>query len=141
MVKSVRRKFMSFTKKDFSIDFNMKKTIVLGATPDSSRFAFKAAHMLVRYGHEMIPVGIKRGEVAGSKILNDQPIINDVDTIALYLGPHNQPAVYEYILKLKPKRIIFNPGTENDELIDLAKENDIDPVMGCTLVMLSAGTF
>jgi uncharacterized protein len=119
----------------------MKKTVVLGATPDTSRFAYKAANMLVNYGHEMVPVGIKKGEVAGQKILNGQPDIEHVDTVALYVGPRNQTDLYEYILRLKPKRIIFNPGTENDELISLAKRNNIEPVLGCTLVMLSVGTY
>ncbi|HEY8400403.1 MAG TPA: CoA-binding protein, partial [Cytophagaceae bacterium] len=62
-------------------------------------------------------------------------------TIALYVGPRNQPPLYDYILRLKPKRIIFNPGTENDELIALAKENNIQAIEGCTLVMLSVGTY
>jgi predicted CoA-binding protein len=97
--------------------------------------------MLVNYGHEMIPVGIKKGEVAGQKILNGQPHIEHVDTVALYIGPQNQTSLYDYILKLKPRRIIFNPGTENDELIALAKNNNIEPVLGCTLVMLSVGTY
>jgi predicted CoA-binding protein len=119
----------------------MKKTVVLGASPDSSRFAYKAANMLVDYGHEMIPVGIKKGEVAGQKILNGQPHIEDVDTVALYIGARNQTELYDYILRLKPKRIIFNPGTENDELISLAKNNNIEPILGCTLVMLSVGTY
>ncbi|MFN3405875.1 MAG: CoA-binding protein [Cytophagaceae bacterium] len=118
-----------------------KKTIVLGATPDSSRFAYKAANMLVKYGHEMVPVGIKKGQVAGVTILNGQPDVPEVDTIALYVGPQNQVNLYDYIIKLKPKRIIFNPGTENDELIDMAKKNNIEPVMGCTLVMLSVGSY
>jgi uncharacterized protein len=119
----------------------MKKTVVLGATPDPSRFAYKAANMLVNYGHEMIPVGLKKGEVAGQKILNGQPDIEGVDTVALYIGARNQTGLYDYILKLKPKRIIFNPGTENDELIYLAKKNNIEPILGCTLVMLSVGTY
>ena len=119
----------------------MKKTVVLGASPDSSRFSYKAAHMLVDYGHEMVPVGIKKGEVAGQTILNDNPQIDHVDTVALYVGPKNQVDLYDYILKLKPKRIIFNPGTENDELISMAKNNNIEPVLGCTLVMLSVGTY
>lgn len=119
----------------------MKKTVILGATPDATRFAYKAAHMLVRYGHEIVPVGIKKGEVAGKAIINDRSFIPDVDTVALYVGPRNQIDLYEYIIGLKPKRIIFNPGTENDELISLAQKNNIEPVLGCTLVMLSAKTY
>ena len=97
--------------------------------------------MLVNYGHEMVPVGIKKGEVAGQKILNGQPHIEGVDTVALYVGARHQIELYDYILRLKPKRIIFNPGTENDELISLAKKNHIEPILGCTLVMLSVGTY
>lgn len=119
----------------------MKKTVVLGATPDSSRFAYKAANMLTRYGHEIVPVGIKKGEVAGQKIHNDQPIVEDVDTVTLYVGTQNLPSLFDYILKLSPKRIIFNPGTEHPDLIKMAKEKGIEPVVGCTLVMLSADTY
>lgn len=118
-----------------------KKTVVLGATPDPSRFAYKAANMLTEYGHEVVPVGIKKGTVAGKEILNGKPEIDNVDTIALYVGPQNQSNLYDYILSLKPKRIIFNPGTENDELISMAEQHHIEPVLGCTLVMLSVGNY
>lgn len=120
---------------------DMKKTVVLGATPDPSRFAFKASRMLLEYGHEIVPVGIKKGEISGITIRNDQPPIEDVDTITMYIGTRNQPPLYDYILSLKPKRIIFNPGTENDDLIAMAKKNNIEPVIGCTLVMLSVGSY
>ncbi len=119
----------------------MKKTVILGATPDTSRFAYKAAKMLLEYGHEIVPVGIKKGEVFGQPIHNDQPLVDEVDTVTLYVGPQNQTSLYNYIISLKPKRIIFNPGTENDELIGMAKNNNIEPVIGCTLVMLSVGTY
>lgn len=119
----------------------MKKTVVLGATPDPSRYAYKAARMLQEYGHEFVPVGIKKGEVFGKPIHNDMPFIEDVDTVTLYVGPQNQTSLYDYILSLKPKRIIFNPGTENDELIEKAVKNNIEPVIGCTLVMLSVGNY
>lgn len=118
-----------------------KKTLVLGATPDPSRFAYKAANMLTEYGHEIVPVGIKKGTVAGKEILNGKPAIEGVDTVALYVGPQNQSSLYDYIIGLKPKRIIFNPGTENDELISMAEQHNIEPVLGCTLVMLSVGNY
>ena len=120
---------------------DMKKTVVLGATPDPSRFAYKAAKMLLEYGHEIVPVGIKKGELFGHTIINDHSPIEDVDTITLYVGPKNQETLLDYIIDLKPKRIIFNPGTENDELIRIAKSRNIEPVIGCTLVMLSVGTY
>lgn len=118
-----------------------KKTIVLGATPDPTRFAYKAAHMLNRYGHDIIPVGMKKGEVAGKAIENNNPAISDVDTITLYVGTRNLPPLFDYIIGLKPKRIIFNPGTENDDLIRMAEERGIEAVLGCTLVMLSVGSY
>lgn len=119
----------------------MKKTLVLGATPNPGRYAYLAMHALVRHGHEAIPVGIRAGEVAGLPILIGQPEVADVDTVTLYVGPQRQPQYYDYLLALQPKRIIFNPGTENDELVDLAEAQGIETVQGCTLVMLSIGGY
>lgn len=120
-----------------------KKTVVIGASPNPSRFAFVASKMLNDYSHEFVPVGIKKGEIAGQPILDlrNKPEIEDVDTVTLYLGPQNQPEWYDYILSLKPKRIIFNPGTENRELMNMAKDQDIEVDMACTLVMLRSGQY
>lgn len=119
----------------------MKKTVVLGASPNPGRYSHMATERLLRYGHEVVPVGIRKGEIGGLSIHTDKPPISDVDTITLYVGPDNQPSWYEYILSLKPKRIIFNPGTENPELIQLAREAGIEPAIACTLVMLGTGTY
>lgn len=119
----------------------MKKTLILGATTNPSRYANLAAHRLVSNGHKIINVGIKSGEVAGIPIEKAGVIHSDVDTITLYLGPERQPEYYDYILKTKPKRIIFNPGTENEELESLAKSRGIIPVEACTLVLLSTGEY
>lgn len=119
----------------------MKKTLVLGATPNPDRYAYLATVKLRSYGHEVVPVGIKKGMIGGLEILNGRPVPEDIDTVTLYLGPERQREYYEYILSLKPKRIIFNPGTENDELADLAKANGIETVEACTLVMLSIGNY
>jgi predicted CoA-binding protein len=119
----------------------MKRTLVLGATPDSSRYAYLASNKLVRLGHEIINVGIKKGEVAGVPIEKPEAIHPDVDTITLYVGPHNQTSLYEYILNTNPKRIIFNPGTENPELEAKAREKGIETLEACTLVMLSTGQY
>ena len=120
-----------------------KKTVVIGASNNPARYAYMAANMLTDYGHEMVPVGIKKGEVAGENILDlrQLPDVEQVDTVTLYLGPHNQPEWYDYILGLNPKRIIFNPGTENTELTKKASAKGIETVYGCTLVMLRAGTY
>src|SRR5690606_174683 len=103
-----------------------------------SRYAFLAAKMLSEYQHEFIPVSIKTGEVLGHEILDlrKKPPIKDVDTVTLYIGPQNQPEWYDYIISLKPKRIIFNPGTENSEFENLAEQNGIEALHACTLVML-----
>lgn len=118
-----------------------KKTLVLGATPDSSRYAYLASNRLVSHGHNIVNVGIKTGEVAGVPIEKPETIHDDIDTITLYIGPQNQPPLYDYILKTHPKRIIFNPGTENSELRKMANDNGIETEYACTLVMLSIGDY
>lgn len=121
----------------------MKKTLVVGATANTSRYAFLAARMLNEYGHEFVPIGIKKETVLGKEILNlrEKPPIDNIDTITLYIGPQNQPEWYGYLLSLKPKRIIFNPGTENDEFEKMAEAKNVEVVEGCTLVMLRSNQF
>ncbi len=119
----------------------MKKTLILGATPDSSRYANLAANRLVGRGHTIVNVGIKTGEVAGVPIEKPEAIHNDIDTVTLYVGPQNQPPLYNYILDTNPKRIIFNPGTENSELKRMAEEKGIETEYACTLVLLSIGQY
>jgi predicted CoA-binding protein len=121
----------------------VKRTVIVGATPNSSRYAYLAAELLTDFDHEIVPIGIKKGEVMGQQILNirEKPVITDVDTIALYIGPQHQPEWYEYLLSLKPKRIIFNPGTENNEFEQLAEKNGIQVIEGCTLVMLRTSQY
>ena len=118
-----------------------KKTLILGATPDTTRYANLAANRLVRSGHTVVNVGIKSGEAAGIEIEKPEAIHSDIDTITLYIGPQNQPPFYDYILATNPKRIIFNPGTENSELKKLARKKGIETLSACTLVMLSTGEF
>ena len=118
-----------------------KKTVVLGATTNPSRYAYLATKRLQQYGIEVVPVGIREGEIGGIPILLGQPAIEEVDTITLYLNPFRQEMYYEYILSLKPKRIIFNPGTENATLVKMAKERGIQAEIACTLVLLSLGTY
>ena len=121
----------------------MKKTVIIGATTDRSRYAYLAASMLTSYHHEIVPIGIKKGEVFGTQILDiyEKPEVKDVDTVTLYIGPQRQPEWYDYILSLKPKRIIFNPGTENETFEKLAEEKGVEVVEGCTLVMLRSNQF
>jgi predicted CoA-binding protein len=119
----------------------MKSTLIIGATPNPSRYAYKAANMLTSKGHQIVNVGIKAGEVAGVKIEDAREIHTDVDTITLYVGPSTQNSYYDYILKTNPRRVIFNPGTENVELEELLTKNGIEPVEACTLVLLATGQY
>ena len=118
-----------------------KPTIVIGASPNTDRYSFKATMSLQNHKHTVYPLGIKKGIINGLTIINDKPIIENIDTITLYIGPDNQPEWYDYILSLKPKRIIFNPGTENTELIKLANDNGIETEIACTLVLLSINQY
>lgn len=119
----------------------MKKTIVLGATPNPARFAYLATLRLAQHGHEVIPVGILQGAIGGREIQNGMPMVEGVDTITLYLQAGRQKEYYDYILSLKPKRIIFNPGAENPELVQMAEAAGIETLEACTLVMLSIGNY
>ncbi len=119
----------------------MKKTLVLGATTNPERYAYRAVQRLLQHGHEVVPVGIRSGEIEGIPIQQGMPAVTELDTISLYVGPDHQKAYYDYLLSLQPKRIIFNPGTENPELEARAQQQNIEVVVGCTLVMLSIGVY
>ena len=118
-----------------------KKTVVLGASENPSRYSYLAVHRLRAHDHPVVAIGKKAGHVADVDISKEHLQEKDVDTVTLYLNPRNQVQYYDYILNLHPRRIIFNPGTENDELIQKARENNIKPVIACTLVMLSTGQY
>lgn len=122
-------------------DKKMKKTVVIGASENPEKYGYKATVALERRGFEAVPVGLKTGKINDTVILEGKPEIADVDTVTLYVGPRNQPEWYDYIIGLKPKRVIFNPGTENPEFEKLLEKNNIEPVIACTLVMLSVGNY
>lgn len=121
----------------------MKKTVIVGATTNTGRYAYLAASMLKEYGHPIVPVGIKKGTVLDEPILDirTKPEVKDVDTITLYIGPQHQPEWYDYLIGLKPKRIIFNPGTENPTFQKLAEDDGIEALEACTLVLLRTNQF
>ena len=120
-----------------------RKTVIIGATPNPSRYAYLAARMLIGGGHEIVPVGIKSGDVFGVEILNirKKPEIKDIDTITLYIGPRHQPEWYDYIIGLNAKRVIFNPGTENSEFEKRIAESGVEALEACTMVMLRTGQY
>lgn len=118
-----------------------KKTLVLGASDNPSRYSYLAINSLRKHGHPVVAIGKKTGQVADVPIGKEQEQQEDIDTVTLYLNPMNQQQYYDYILSLKPRRIIFNPGTENDDLYEKAKQQGIQPLEACTLVMLSTGQY
>ncbi len=118
------------------------KTLVLGASPNPIRYSYSAVEQLRWKGHEVIAVGSRKGRIEDVDILTEWPAtIDDLDTITLYLGPANQIPVYDRILGYHPRRIIFNPGTENPELMRMASAAGIEVIRACTLVMLAIGNY
>lgn len=117
------------------------KTLIIGASTNPERYAFKAANSLLAHGHEIVLVGQKEGEIKGQNINTNYPNFEDIDTVTMYVGPKNQPALYDYILKQNPRRIIFNPGTENPEFEAMAHAKGIETEEACTLVLLSIGQY
>ncbi len=118
-----------------------KKTVVLGASPNPARYSFKAVKSLLRFGHETIAVGFRPGVIYDKFIQLGTPEIKEVHTIALYIGIDRQTEFHDYIISLKPKRVIFNPGTFNEAFMQELRGLDIEVIDGCTLVMLDSGEF
>ena len=118
-----------------------KYTVVIGASENTERYSNKAIRMLLKYNHPIFAIGNKVGKVENVEIETEKKIVKNVDTVTLYLNEKHQVEYYDYILSLHPKRIIFNPGTENEVLEKLAKENSIEAMEACTLVLLSTGQY
>ena len=119
----------------------MKKTVVIGASPKEARYSNLAVRRLKNHGHEVVAVGLREGEIDGIPVHKDKPPVGDVDTVTLYLNADHQKLYYDYILSLHPRRIIFNPGAENDELASMAESKGIKTMEACTLVMLATGQY
>lgn len=118
-----------------------KKTLVLGASDNPSRYSYLAIQRLRGHGYPVVAVGRKNTQVGDVMVGKEKKAFDNIDTVTLYLNPANQREYYDYILSLHPKRIIFNPGAENDELAQLAKDKGIQPIEACTLVMLSTNQY
>ena len=119
----------------------LKKTLVLGASPNPSRYSNLAIQRLRNLKHTVVGIGKRQGKVADIDINIDHPNIEGIDTVTLYLNATNQKEYYDYIFSLHPNRIIFNPGAENDELTRLANQKGIQTLEACTLVLLSTGQY
>jgi hypothetical protein len=119
----------------------MKKTVVIGASENTERYSNRVTRMLHRQNIPVVAIGLRAGEIDGVKIQTGFPKIEDVDTITLYVGPAHQPQYYDYLLGLKPERIIFNPGTENPEFEEKVRKAGIEVLEACTLTMLTVGNY
>lgn len=113
----------------------------MGASENPGRYAHRAAKSLLRYGHDIDLIGLRTGEIDGRPIQTGTPNLHGIDTVTLYVGPQNQSAYYDYIKRLKPRRVIFNPGAENPAFAHELTQAGIEPIEGCTLVMLSVGAY
>lgn len=118
-----------------------KKTLVLGASLNPQRYSNKAIKALLSKGHSVEALGKKEGSVDGINVFTSPKPLKDIHTVTLYLNPNNQKDYYNYIISLNPKRIVFNPGAENPEFAKIASSRGIEPIYGCTLVMLSVGKY
>ena len=116
------------------------KTLVLGASTNPSRYSYKAIRLLRSYKHEVLAVGLNGGRVDDVEISSQWPT-EHFDTLTMYLSAPHQKDYYPLILNAKPRRIIFNPGAENDELKKLAEQNGIKTEEACTLVLLNTGQY
>ncbi len=117
------------------------KTLVIGASTNPSRFSYLAIKKLVAHKIDVVAIGNREGDVNGVQITQTRPLLNDIHTVTMYLNPKNQADFIDYILSLKPKRIIFNPGSENADLLKPARALGIEVIFDCTLVMLNNGSY
>ncbi len=129
-------KFRAFKK-----IFKMKKTLIIGASTNPERYSFKAINSLVNHKHSVVAIGTKLGEVAGIKIQTKSILFDKIHTVSLYLNAVAQRDYYNYIINLRPKRVVFNPGTENQEFYQLLKANSIKYEEACTLVLLATNQY
>lgn len=119
----------------------MKKTLVLGASTNTARYSNFAINQLVEKGHPVVAIGLRQGKVGEVMITSEKEPFTDIDTITLYLGAKHQKEYYDYIISLKPKRVIFNPGTHNPEFYKLLRDHQIEVEAACTLVLLSTNQY
>ncbi len=123
------------------MDTTTKKTLVIGASDNPERYSYLAIQRLRGKNIPVVGIGKKKALVQDVAIEIDKIPFEDIDTVTLYINPLHQQSYYDYILSLQPRRIIFNPGTENTELEELARQQNIETLEACTLVLLSTGQF
>jgi len=118
-----------------------KKTLVIGASENPGRYSNKAIRALRLHGHDVVALAKRAGKVEDVLIQTEFPLNEKIDTVSLYLGPQRQDEYYKQLIDLHPKRVIFNPGTENYELAELLEQHNIAVEEACTLVLLSIGAY
>ncbi|PWT74161.1 MAG: CoA-binding protein [Bacteroidetes bacterium] len=118
-----------------------KKTLVLGASDNPSRYSYLAINRLREHKHPVEAIGSREQKVFDVEVGTEKKAFDQVDTVSVYLNPLHQKEYYDYILSLHPKRVIFNPGAENEEFESLLREKGIQPMEACTLVLLGTGQF
>ena len=123
------------------MEINTKKTVVLGASPNPTRFSYQCVQALAGQGVPVIAIGLREGYAGNIPIQRGMPEVTGIHTVTMYIGSQNQPPYYQYILSLKPHRVIFNPGSENAEFELLLLNHKIRVVHSCTLMMLDYGDF
>ncbi len=120
----------------------MENVVVVGASANEERYSNKAMKMLAEYGHNAIPVAPAASVILGKKVYSGlDEVAETVDTVTLYVGPQRQEGLFEQIIRLHPKRVIFNPGTENPAVYELLESSGIESIEACTLVLLRTGQF
>lgn len=118
-----------------------KKTLVIGASMNPSRYSNMAINRLVNNDQPVKAIGLRKGNVAGVEIHTEKESFEDIHTVTLYLNPKRQEEYYDYILSLNPKRVIFNPGTENPDFYEILQKNKIETEVACTLVLLGTNQY
>lgn len=118
-----------------------KPTLVLGASPNPERFSYLAVRKLQVKDFPVFAVGLREGNIHGTPIVKPFPVIFDLHTVTLYVGKKNQPVYYDYIFYLHPRRVIFNPGTENEEFEEMLEARGIVTLRACTIILLSSGQY
>lgn len=117
------------------------KTLIIGASSNPERYSYKAAEQLLAHGHKIELLGLRADTVFGQIIDTEKILYSDIDTVTLYIGAARQSVYYDYVVSLKPRRVIFNPGTENDAFYDILQSNGIAVEVACTLVLLATGQY
>lgn len=120
---------------------NGLKTLVVGASLNPERYAYRAIQQLVAAKHPVVAIGLKQGTVFGIPIEPPFKLFQEIHTVTLYLGPKHQADYYDYILSLKPKRVLFNPGTENPHFSTFLQQHGIAWENACTLILLSTNQY